>query len=355
MLAETPAYDVSIRLMNGQTPAETARWSSHFFGIPHSEAEKFVHEIQQLINQQSIPVIKKGEVSKPVIHEPDSLKSFSVKFYSVKENLFRVDYETEQLEYMIHPKFALLETKPENKFNHHFQVFKNCENYILKINGNIIGQWHPDDDNYFTGKFSMELVNRMYGKTEQEWMAVFHASAIRKGQHSILFLGDSGSGKSTVAALLMANGYSLLADDFVPVDAASGDVYFFPAAVSVKKTALGHIIPLYPQLASASEFYYPGMHKTIRYLPPPQHPEAGTESVPCKALVFIKYQKDSGLKLEKLPKNKAFEKLVPDSWISPLPENAARFLDWFIEMPCYRLTYSDNEKMVKTVEKLFHK
>ena len=59
--------------------------------------------------------------------------------------------------------------------------------------------------------------------------------------------------------------------------------------------------------------------------------------------------------MEQLPKDVAFQKLVPDSWISPLPENASRFLDWFTEMPCYQLTYSDNEKMVKTVEKLFEK
>ncbi len=75
--------------------------------------------------------------------------------------------------------------------------------------------------------------------------------------------------------------------------------------------------------------------------------------MPCKALVFIKYEKDSGLNLEQLKKDVAFQKLVPDSWISPLPENAARFLDWFIEMPCYQLTYSNNEMMVKTVKKLF--
>jgi len=44
---------------------------------------------------------------------------------------------------------------------------------------------------------------------------------------------------------------------------------------------------------------------------------------------------------------------VPDSWISPLGENAAHFLDWFLALPCYQLTYSDNEQMVKTIDQFF--
>jgi hypothetical protein len=57
--------------------------------------------------------------------------------------------------------------------------------------------------------------------------------------------------------------------------------------------------------------------------------------------------------LEKLPRDVAFQQLVPDSWISPIPENASLFLDWFLELPCYQLTYSDNVNMVETIEKLF--
>lgn len=47
----------------------------------------------------------------------------------------------------------------------------------------------------------------------------------------MLFLGDSGNGKSTSLSLLQANGFTCLADDFVPVDANTKKVYSFPAVI----------------------------------------------------------------------------------------------------------------------------
>jgi len=334
---------------------KTAEWCSNFYDLPKTMAIRFVQEMREIINIQSISVNSTSIFTLPAYSEPDSSKFFSQKFYLLNGLKYQADFETEELEYLIHPKFAHLETNLNKPADHLFQVFGNEENYILKVNGTIIGEWPPEDAHFFTGKFSMELVNRLYGKTELEWVAVFHASAIRSANQCIMFLGESGSGKSTVAARLMASGFHLLADDFVPVDAATGEVKFFPAAVSVKKNALDHLIPIYPQLASATEFYFPGMNKTVRYLPPLIQSENNTSGYPCKALVFIKFEKDSGLKLEQLPKDEAFQKLVPDSWISPVPENASRFLDWFLKIPCYQLTYSSNKMMVKTVKKLFSK
>ena len=67
----------------------------------------------------------------------------------------------------------------------------------------------------------------------------------------------------------------------------------------------------------------------------------------------MKYKKGSGLTIEKMAQDTAFQCLVPDSWVSPLPGNASRFMDWFLEMPCYQLTYSDNELMLQTIDQLF--
>jgi len=57
--------------------------------------------------------------------------------------------------------------------------------------------------------------------------------------------------------------------------------------------------------------------------------------------------------IKKIDNIAAFEQLVPDSWLSPIPENATTFLDWFANLPCYQLTYSNNQKMIDTVSKIF--
>ena len=200
----------------------------------------------------------------------------------------------------------------------------------------------------------MELVNRIYRKKETDWMGVFHASAISFQNRSIMFAGDSGSGKSTICALLMAAGFNLVADDFVPVEGLSRRVYPFPAALSVKKSALTTLQQLFPGLAQADEFSYPAVDKTVRYLSPEVQSGNIQAEYLCKALVFVRYKEFSGMTLEKLPNDIAFQKLVPDSWISPLEENAVRFLDWFLDLPCYHLTYSDTKEMIIAIRKIFN-
>ena len=69
-------------------------------------------------------------------------------------------------------------------------------------------------------------------------MGVFHASAINYKEDALLILGDSGNGKSTSLALLQAQGFHCIADDFVPVDVKKQKVYSFPAAISIKKSSL---------------------------------------------------------------------------------------------------------------------
>ena len=351
MLVEIPAYNVIKMISDGLTRDETISWCRKTYKLPKYKATQFIDEILDLIEIQKYKPNIELQAIDPSVPIPE--KFASRKNYLIKGINYSVAYETEQSEFLVHPKIAHLEVVTNHCADHQFQVYHDKGLTVLRVNGKVIGQWDSANTNYFTGKFSMELLNLIYGKCDTDWMGVFHASAICKGNQSMLFLGGSGSGKSTISALLMAHGYDLLADDFVPVGGRSSEVFFFPAAISVKKNALDHLIPIYPQLASAKEFYYKGLDKTVRYLSPLHHFENQLLSYPCKALVFVKYQKNSGLTIQKMAKDIAFQLLVPDSWISPLPENASRFLDWFLKMPCYELTYSDNELMLKTIDQLF--
>jgi hypothetical protein len=182
-------------------------------------------------------------------------------------------------------------------------------------------------------------------------MAVFHAAGITNGKNCLIFLGDSGNGKSTLSAILMSSGLEVLADDFLPVESKSALVCHFPAAISVKDKALEILVPKFPQLKQACEINNIAAGKTFRYLSTDRKEPL---CVPCKALVFVKYEKDAGFRFEEISGEEAFVNLVPDSWISPASENANRFVNWFTSLPYYRMTYSDNEQMVQTVQKMLN-
>ena len=75
--------------------------------------------------------------------------------------------------------------------------------------------------------------------------------------------------------------------------------------------------------------------------------------LPCHGFVFIKYDAKAPFSCTQISSVKAFEKIIPDSWLSPLAENAGRFLDWFGKQPCYELIYNDNAEMISEVHKLY--
>jgi len=272
------------------------------------------------------------------------------KNYLINRKIFKVEFANEFQLSLIHPKFAHLETQESSKIDHTFQVFNSNHLIHLVLDGEFIGAWESKNVHYFQGKFSMKIIECIYNKKEVEWMGVFHASAINYKNDNILILGDSGNGKSTSLALLQTQGFQCIADDFVPIDQAH-DVYSFPAGISIKKKALSVLLKEYPTLETSAEYHYERLNKTVRYLPPEKIDYH--KKVPCKALVFIKYDESVDFEICEISKLKAFEHLVPDSWISSVPQNAATFLEWFEKLPCYQLTYSNNELMYSAIKRIF--
>lgn len=272
------------------------------------------------------------------------------KYYHIHNKVFKVEFENEFHLSLIHPKFAHLEIQETSKVDHTFQLFTFNHLIHILLDDQFIGSWEAKNIHYFQGKFSMKIIECIYNKNEDEWMGVFHASAVNYNDENILILGDSGNGKSTSLALLQAQGFQCIADDFVPIDQAQ-DVYSFPAGISIKKNALPVLLEMYPELETSAEYHYERLNKTVRYLPP--HQIDYHKKAPCKALVFIKYDATIDFEISRISKLKAFEHLVPDSWIYSSPKNAATFLDWFEQLPCYQLTYSNNELMYSAIKHIF--
>ena len=67
---------------------------------------------------------------------------------------------------------------------------------------------------------------------------LLHAATVEKDGRALIMTGESGAGKSTLAALLGERGWRLMGDEFCLLDMASGAVFPFPRAVSLKNGAI---------------------------------------------------------------------------------------------------------------------
>lgn len=336
------------KLSKGDSLDDISSELSEELSLPIKESTDFVLDLKKRFIDTTPP-------SKP--NATDSFKdvvvpnNFSVeKFYKINELIIKACFESEEVCFLIHPKFEHLEVASQ-KHDFCFKTFTQDARIFLAVDHTLISSWPFDEIHYFQGKFSMQLIQKMHNMQEDKWLGVFHASAVSNKKNAMLFLGDSGNGKSTSLALLQAHGFDCIADDFVPVAAHNQDIYSFPAAISVKKTSLDTLLPFYPELSDSKEYDFKVLQKIVRYLKP--NNSDFSSHLPCKGLVFIKYIKDAPLSCKKITKVAAFQKLVPDSWLSPIQENAAIFLDWFDSLDCFKLTYSNNNEMVAQVSKLF--
>ena len=348
-ILENTTADIIKRLQKDIPVKEIAKALSKKIAAPEDKTVDFILDIKKQF-------LTKKKKEKNIINDYRYIKipdTFSTeKYYQINNIIFKVSFLTEEELFLIHPKFSHLEVNQTLENHHHFQVFTDHKYVFLFVDKSFIGSWSQKEIHFFQGKFSMELIQKIHHKEESDWMGVFHASALSNDKKAVLFLGDSGNGKSTSLALLQANGFTCLADDFVPIDEKNQDVYSFPAAISIKKNSLETLLPIYPELETTAEYNFERLNKIVRFLKP--NNTDFTQHLPCKELIFIKYEKDSEIKFSEISKLEAFQQLVPDSWLSPNKENAAIFLDWFSKLNCYSLTYSKNEEMIDVVTKIFN-
>jgi hypothetical protein len=79
------------------------------------------------------------------------------------------------------------------------------------------------------------LLGKVFGVLlHQRGLLALHGSAIVVDDSAVAFLGNSGSGKSTIAASIIADEYAMITDDLVVVDASSGMPMIQPAIPQIK-------------------------------------------------------------------------------------------------------------------------
>lgn len=104
--------------------------------------------------------------------------------------------------------------------------------FLIRNGNEIIIEPEPSAD---ASKIRLFLLGAAIGVLlHQRGYLTLHASAVAINDAAVVFMGDKGWGKSTIAATLHARGYNLIADDVVAVDLHSS------------KQAI--ILPAFPQL-----------------------------------------------------------------------------------------------------------
>ena len=272
-----------------------------------------------------------------------------IQYYSFNDIILKICFDTKITKSLIHPKYSHIAIDYTNNYDVEYKIFNSDNKLVIFKNDKFIGSWNNTELHEFQGKFSMEFLCSSYNKSEHDWMGVFHASTISKNNHSIMFTGDSGNGKSTLISILMTNGFNVIADDFTPILREDFKTYCFPSAISIKEKSFDLIELLHPQIKDLDQYYIDEIKGHVKYLPP----VTDKINANCNSVVWVKYGKDLDNNLEKISTENALQKFLPDAWISNQEVNAKAFMKWITETNFYELKYSDNKKLISLVDSLF--
>lgn len=289
---------------------------------------------------------------------PSSLKNSTlnkskrkiIKHYNIEGSIIKVFYDSELVLKTVHPALAHHTVESSDIVKVSFDIYLQNEYLYLFKDEQLITCVPKTDYHLIQGKFIMHLLCSIHNKDEADWLATFHGSTLTDSISSILFIGKSGKGKSTLCALLSSSGFDLLADDVSPMLSQNKNIYYNPSAISIKEGAFAVLKPIVKRFNSFPLIKFNPSKGLLKYIPF-NRPEKS--HYPCNAVVLVNYKQNSKTIIEKVPIKEALQTLIPDSWLSPSPLHAKQFLDWLETLNTYKLTYSDTNSVNSEVSKLF--
>ena len=313
--------------------------------INSSNLQHIENDLKELLKDCNTPTLKKE--TKNIIKENKSLEFESL--FTFNNRTVKVEYENESLKELIEPKFIHLKTN--NKENLLFKVLTKNKKLLLFKENLFLGEWDSTEMHEFQGKVSMELTSFFHNKKNKDWTAVFHGSTLYKDNNSLMLTGDSGSGKSSLSAMLMANNFSLIADDFSPMDINSIH-YNFPSAISLKEGFFSTAERLFSSFNQLEKYYINEIKGNVKYLADNNENDL-ILSTNCSKVINVKFGKDLKNEIKQINKGISLQKILPDAWVSNEKTHAKSFIRWIKSSIFYELTYSDNNKAIQMINNIF--
>lgn len=349
---EEPAWFVFQKVVQRYKTETIASICSCRYGIDYNECLQFATDIRNNINQMNQPRKVSGEpVVYPIEVISKEFESFSIHKYRFAKNTIEFRVEKERFESYLHPIIGYLETDETGEKHSVFELFDYKSKIAFRLNGEIKGLWDYEETHRLIGFIYMCLINEIYDKTKDFWLMTVHAAALTNGRKTILIPAVSGSGKTTMAAMLQRKGFKLISDDFVPIDKDSR-AWPFPIAMSVKEGAMNLISSIYPDLVERP-LTKTNARKTVRYLNPTIDYDISTMAFPIHEVISIKYDPSVEFEFGKADRLKSIKLMLDQSWILPNSGNADIFLELVSKWSFYQLTYSNNSKALDQISQLF--
>jgi HprK-related kinase A len=178
-----------------------------------------------------------------------------------------------------------------------------------------------------------------------------HAAVVEKNNVTVILPAPPGSGKSTMCALMMLDGWRLLSDEHCLLDLSTLEVVPFVRPVSLKNNSID-IIQRHQHDCKKSRVFYNTLKGRIQYLAPTEYSWKNyKKSANANYIIFPKYVSGLKLSISDINQTTLFRRLLENTFnYTVLGERSFHALtDWLPRLNAIDLQYSDNEQMLAFV------
>ncbi|MFH1419429.1 MAG: hypothetical protein ABII12_14230 [Planctomycetota bacterium] len=198
------------------------------------------------------------------------------------------------------------------------------------------------------------VINLLIARYLPDYLQI-HASAVCRDGAAVVFPGKPGAGKTTLAAALLARGWSYCTDEFALIEPRTRLLFPYPKALSIKEGSLAILaamgVPIDEQRTYARD-----KKGSIRCLDPLSvRPDAVAGECPVRMVVFPEYAPGGIPTVEPIPRAKAAFEMTRCCF------NFLKFRARAVELlanvvrqaQCYRMRTGDLARSCELVETLF--
>lgn len=178
-----------------------------------------------------------------------------------------------------------------------------------------------------------------------------HAAVVEKNNVTLILPAPPGSGKSTMCALMMLDGWRLLSDEHCLLDLTTLEIVPFVRPVSLKNSSID-VIAKHPVQCKKSRVFHNTLKGRIQYLAPTEISWAHYQrNAQAKYVIFPKYVAHAELAVSEINQTTLFRRLLENTFnYTVLGERSFNaFTDWLPQLQAFDLKYSDNEQMLAFV------
>ncbi len=356
-------HDTKVEKLHLLNPMARSIWQACDQGFQLSEIARTLSELHRLPMDSALLTVKTTietwSRSDPVdtsqaatdvtrVARPPAVRM--TRYYGYYDRAVRVNYSATTLESLIHPVFESMATPLVKHPDHVFDVYQEQNAFVLSRDLQEISRTDSREN------IALDTIRELTLMSYQSpaYLAVLHAGTVASSDQAILIAGNGGSGKTTLAAALIKNGFVHISDDVAPILNTNHEVFPVPVALCVKEGSWQALQTWYPELTHQRTYQRFG--KRVRFLSPGASvARAPYRSYPVSHILFPRYQPGTSASLTPLSAAGVLQQLIDAGSVLGGGFDSVKvesFLTWIESLQGYALEYDNLPDALELIQRM---